>query len=258
MIEPRSNSPTAARVPPELRFEAVPQRTSLVGTVVEQLARQIESGAAMPGSRLPAENELCRQFGVSRTVIREAVARLKADQLVETRPGLGLFVARRPPGQGVLKLRAPEGSAIERARELLEFRAGLETEAVRLAALRRSDADIVELRAALARIDTVERAGGNGGAEDLELHMAIARASKNGYIVQVLQFLASSLRDAISHSRVVSVHWHEHIDAAHHEHAAVLDAIVAGDADLATRQMRRHLSNGERRLLSIDAGLHET
>lgn len=242
----------AASVQAPLRFTALPQRTSLVGTVVEQLIRQIESGVAAPGSRLPAEAEMCRQFAVSRTVVREAVARLKADQLVETQPGLGLFVVRRPPGQGVLKLRAPEGSTVERARELLEFRAGLETEAARLAALRRTDDDIVAMRGALTLIDETERAGGNGGAEDLDFHMTIARASKNGYIVQVLQFLSGSLRDAISHSRVVTARRREHVVAAQREHALVVEAIVAGDPDIATLQMRRHLCNGERRLLQLD------
>jgi len=103
--------------PAAFQFSAMPPRQSLVDSVVDQLAAQIESGGAAPGSRLPAENEMCRQFGVSRTVVREAIARLKADPLVETQPGLGLFVVRRAPGQGVQRLRGSEGSAVERARE---------------------------------------------------------------------------------------------------------------------------------------------
>jgi GntR family transcriptional repressor for pyruvate dehydrogenase complex len=240
---------------PSMPFSALPQRQSLVDTVVEQLAHRLESGAAAPGARLPAESELCRQFAVSRTVVREAVARLKADGLVETLPGLGLYVARRPPGEGVLRLRAPQGSVAERARELLEFRAGLETESARLAALRRSDADIASMREALARIDAIERAGDNGGAEDLAFHMAIARASGNGYIVQVLQFLSGSLRDAISHSRIVTARRREHVEAAQREHGLVVEAIVSADPDIAALQMRRHLINGERRLLQLDAAV---
>jgi GntR family transcriptional repressor for pyruvate dehydrogenase complex len=249
MNDPRpATRPTSADASPGFRFAALPQRQSLVGTVVEQLARQIESGAAAPGSRLPAESELCRQFAVSRTVVREAVARLKADQLVETQPGLGLFVVRRAPGQGVLRLNPSEGSTAERARELLEFRAGLEAEAARLAALRRTDDDIAAIRAAFARIEETERAGGIGGVEDLALHMAIARAAKNAYIVQVLQFLSDSLRDSICQSRIVAQTRREHLQAARDEHARVVDAIIAGDPDAATLQMRVHLGNGERRL----------
>jgi GntR family transcriptional repressor for pyruvate dehydrogenase complex len=248
MIDPRPDAPGA---PAAFRFSAVPPRQSLVDSVVGQLAAQIESGGAAPGSRLPAENDLCRQFGVSRTVVREAIARLKADQLVETQRGLGLFVVRRAPGQGVLRLRGSEGNAVERAREMLEFRAGLEAEAARLAALRRTDEDVAAIRAALARIDEVERAGGNGGAEDLALHTAIARASRNGYIVQVLQFLATPLVDAISASRTLSVRPVEDIEQAREEHRAVVAAIAAGDPEIATLQMRRHLANGEHRLLQV-------
>lgn len=249
MNDSRSDSsPTTSDASPAFQFAALPQRQSLVGTVVEQLARQIESGAAAPGSRLPAENELCRQFAVSRTVVREAVARLKADQLVETQRGLGLFVVRRALGQGVLRLNPPEGSTAERARELLEFRAGLEAEAARLAALRRTDDDIAAIRAALAQIQESERAGGIGAVEDLALHMAIARAAKNAYIVQVLQFLSDSLRDSICQSRIVAQTRREYLQAARDEHTRVVDAIVAGDPDTAMLQMRVHLGNGQRRL----------
>jgi GntR family transcriptional repressor for pyruvate dehydrogenase complex len=233
------------------RFPPVPQRQSLVDTVVEQLTRRIESGEAASDARLPAEAELCRQFAVSRTVVREAVARLKAEQLVETRPGLGLFVARRAPGQGVLRLQVSEGSAVERSLQLLEFRTGLETHGARLAALRRTDADIAAMRAALERLDEAERAGGHGGDEDLEFHMAIAIASRNGYIVQVLRFLSGALRDALAHSRTLHVQRREHIEAARREHRLLLDAIVAGDPDAAMRRMRRHLTQGERRLLAF-------
>jgi len=242
----RPDSPEAARA---FQFSAVAPRQSLVESVVGQLAAQIESGGAAPGSRLPAENDLCRQFGVSRTVVREAIARLKADQLVQTQPGLGLFVVHRAPGQGVLRLRGSEGSALERAREMLEFRAGLETEAARLAAIRRTGEDVAAIRAALARIAEVERAGGNGGAEDLALHTAIARASRNGYIVQVLQFLARPLVDAISASREFGVRPVEESEQARDEHRLVVEAIAAGDPEIATLQMRRHLANGEYRLL---------
>lgn len=255
MPDARSGPPPAVE---SFRFPPLPQRQSLVGTVVEQLTRRIESGEVAPDARLPAETELCRQFAVSRTVVREAVARLKAEQLVETRPGLGLYVARRGPGQGVLRLRAPEGSAVERSRELLEFRAGLEADAARLAALRRTDEDVVAIRAALDRIDAVERAGGNGGAEDLDFHMAIARASRNGYIVQVLRFLSGTLQDAIAHGRELSARRREHVEAAQREHRLVLDAIIAGDPDAAMRRMRRHLTQGERRLLAATHRDQET
>lgn len=232
-----------------IEIRPVPQRQSLVGTVVAQLADQIRSGAVAPGSRLPAESELCRLFEVSRTVVREALAQLKADELVETRRGQGLYVATPEMGRGVLRLRAPAGDATRVALELLEFRAGLETDSARLAALRRTPADVKALKAAFARVAQVEREGGSGTEEDVAFHLQIARASHNTYTLQVLEFLSGSMRAAIARSRELAAQRDEYLAHAHEEHSAICEAIVAGDADAAVRAMRLHLEAGRRRLL---------
>ena len=243
----KKSSPRAGS--PPLRIRAVPQRQSLVATVVEQLAQQLRSGAVAPGSRLPAESELSRRFEVSRTVVREAVAQLKADELVETRPGQGLYVTTPGPGQGVLRLRPPEGDASQIASELLEFRAGLEADSARLSALRRTPADIKSLKRAFAQLTAVQGEGGSGSDEDLAFHIEIARASHNTYIIQVLEFLSGSMRIAISSSRELVATRSEFLAQAQEEHAAIFKAIVAGDADAAVRAMRSHLEAGQRRLL---------
>jgi GntR family transcriptional repressor for pyruvate dehydrogenase complex len=232
-----------------IKIRAVPQRQSLVATVVEQLADQVRSGAVAPGSRLPAESELSRLFEVSRTVVREAVAQLKADELVETLPGQGLYVTNPGPGQGILRLRPPEGDASQIASELLEFRAGLEADSARLSALRRTRADIKALKRAFARLTAVQGEGGSGSDEDLAFHLEIARASHNTYIIQVLEFLSGSMRVAISRSRELVATRSEFLAHAHAEHTAIFNAIVAGDADASVRAMRSHLEAGQRRLL---------
>lgn len=236
-----------------LKIRAVPQRLSLVSMVVEQLTQQVRSGAAAPGSRLPAESELSRLFDVSRTVVREAVARLKADGLVQTLPGQGLYVTNPGPGHGVLRLRPPEGDATRIAAELLEFRAGLETESARLAAIRRTPADLRTLRRAFARLAVVRGEGGNGADEDLAFHLQIARASHNTYIIQVLEFLSGSMHQAIARSRELDATRGAFLKNAHAEHTAIFEAIVGGSADAAILAMRAHLEAGQKRLLSIPA-----
>jgi GntR family transcriptional repressor for pyruvate dehydrogenase complex len=243
-------SARSARAGTAIAIRAVPQRQSLVSTVVEQLTQQVRSGAAPPGSRLPAESELSRLFDVSRTVVREAVARLKAEGLVETMPGQGLFVTDAGPGHGVLRLRPPEGDATRIASELLEFRAGLETDSARLAAMRRTPADLRALRRSFGRLEAVQGEGGSGTDEDLAFHLQIARASHNSYIVQVLEFLSGSMRVAISRSRELDATRAELLAEAHAEHTAIFDAIVAGDANAAVEAMRSHLQAGRKRLLS--------
>jgi GntR family transcriptional repressor for pyruvate dehydrogenase complex len=231
-----------------IAIRAVPQRQSLVTTVVEQLTQQVRSGAAAPGTRLPAESELSRLFDVSRTVVREAVARLKADGLVETLPGQGLFVADPGPGSGVLRLRPPEGDATQVAAELLEFRAGLEVDSARLAALRRTPADARALRRSFERLTAVQGEGGSGADEDVAFHLQIARASHNTYISQVLEFLSASMQVAISRSRELDANGGEHLVDAHREHTAIFEAVIAGDPEAAVRAMRTHLQAGQQRL----------
>ena len=233
-----------------IAIRAVPQRQSLVTAVVEQLTRQVRSGAAAPGTRLPAESELSRLFDVSRTVVREAVARLKADGLVETLPGQGLFVCDPGPGSGVLRLRPPEGDATRIAAELLEFRAGLEVDSARLAALRRTPADMRLLRRSFARLEAVQGEGGSGAEEDVAFHLQIARASHNTYIIQVLEFLSPSMHIAISQSREMDALRGEYLVRAHEEHAAIFAAIMAGGPEHAVLAMRAHLQAGQARLLS--------
>ncbi len=232
-----------------------PPRQTLVSNVVEQLSRQIGGGQVAPGSKLPTEIELCSMFEVSRTVVREAVAQLKAEDLVESVQGLGVYVKRRTPGQGVLRLRGTAGSRLESAREMLDFRAGLETQAARLAAERCTAADVRAMRRALARLDEAERAGDDGAAEDLAFHMAVANASKNAFIVQVQQFLGESLRDAIAHSRDIAdaAMRAAHFETARREHGRVVEAIAARDPVLASRRMHEHLSRGQDRLLATAA-----
>jgi GntR family transcriptional regulator, transcriptional repressor for pyruvate dehydrogenase complex len=238
-----------------LKITAVPPRNTLVSSVVAQLAQQIRSGVVAPGSKLPTETELCALFQVSRTVVREAVAQLKAEELVETVHGVGLYVTRSPPGQGVLRLRASAGNALDTAREMLDFRAGLESQAARLAAERRSASDLDAMKRALAGVDRAERSGASGTAQDLDFHMAIAQASRNAFIVQVQDFLMASLQAAISHSREIgdTAIRTAHFEIARREHAAVLAAIAARQPDLAAQAMQQHLTEGHARLLAAAA-----
>lgn len=235
-----------------LNITAVPQPSTLVSSVVDQLAGQIRSGTVGPGTKLPTESELCTRFHVSRTVVREALAQLKAEELVHSIRGLGLYVAQRMPGHGLLRLRGSAGSQLENAREMLDFRAGLESQAARLAASRRTPADILAIKQALEGINEAERTGRTGAAEDLQFHLAIAKASQNAYIVQVQNFLLTSLEAAISHSRELTdtVMREEHFGIARKEHADVFEAIVGGNAEEAAFAMQQHLNKGHVRLLA--------
>jgi len=224
---------TASRLPRIHR----PQRLSEeVGAVLD---KRIRSGAFAPGERLPTEARLSEEFAVSRTVVREAIARLKADGLVESRQGAGAFVARRL-GAGVFRMErgAAEAGGI---REIFELRLIIEVAAAERAALRHTPAQLEAIAAALARMDEAVARGEDGAVSDDDFHCAIAAASGNPLISRFVAFVSQEF----SASRAPT--WSAEgvagglAGAAQDEHRAVFEAIAAGDAELARQAAQRHL-----------------
>jgi GntR family transcriptional repressor for pyruvate dehydrogenase complex len=229
-------------------LEPVPVRESLVKAVTDQLTRLVTSGAFELGARLPTEGRLAERLGVSRTVVREALALLKADNIVRGHRGQGLSVSEGALAPTVLRFHRPNASTREIVRALLEMREGLETQSARLAALRRSEADLVALRDTLDSLRDAENQGRDGVEEDLAFHFAIARVSRNAFIGQVLEFLSAPLRRAIAESRSIDTTRAEYLQAVRAEHNQIFAAIAAGDAEAAGTAMRQHTEAGQHRL----------
>ena len=158
--------------------------------LTQRLAAEILSGRLQPGARLPTEQELSLATGVSRTVVREAVAALRADGLVMTRQGLGAFVPadvqRRP-----FRIDPDEVKSAKDVLQILELRMGMEVEASGLAAERRTSDDLMQIEAALKSIEAEIEAGGNAVDADFQFHLAIFRSVHNRYFPQLLEFLGN-------------------------------------------------------------------
>ncbi|SEF92346.1 DNA-binding transcriptional regulator, FadR family [Nonomuraea solani] len=214
------------------------------GLLTERIARQLEhdirSGDIEVGAKLPSERELATQFGASRNVVREVLRRLEAQHLIEVAPGRGSFVREQSSAQ------ARSYDALYRAgrptvRQLIEARIPLEVEIVGLAAERATEAELAVMRAAndalLKATDVVDKA-----YADLDFHDAIAQASGN----PVLRIMLSSISGMMFEMMLRS-----HSDPSIGEpgvphHPEILDAVVAGDIELARRHMREHLTLGLR------------
>ncbi|SON54071.1 L-lactate utilization operon repressor [Hartmannibacter diazotrophicus] len=209
--------------------------------IVAELRRRIESGEIVEGGRLPTEIALVREFGVSRTVIREAVTSLTSDGWVEPRQGAGVFVIRRgdekKPCPWALQQVDPAAGD--------DFRLAMEVEAAGLAALRRDASDIEAMRQAQ------EALAGAGSGEmpphkaDIAFHCAVAAATRNVYFRQVAESLMAMLirnrfdDEAGTEAAAGDGEW---AHAIHAEHEAVIAAIAAGDAEAARAAMQRHLA----------------
>jgi DNA-binding FadR family transcriptional regulator len=224
--------------------------------LTQRLAEEIRTGRLAPGSRLPTEQELSEAVGVSRTVVREAVAALRADGLVKTRQGLGAFVAadvQRWP----FRIDASELKSVADVLEVIELRMSLEIEASGLAAERRSSEDLARIKKALAAIDVEIKGGGNAVETDFQFHLAIFNAAKNRYFPQLLQFLGHFIipRQVIQTAKENDKRREGYLHRIQSEHIAIFDAISARDTTAARKAARRHLSNSLRRYQQRAASL---
>lgn len=232
-------------------FATLAHEPRLSDRVAAALRERIGSGALSIADQLPSENAMAGEFGVSRTVVREAVSRLKSEGLLYTRQGKGIFVA---PTALIRPLRiAPEAShSLRSVLDIVELRRALEAEAAALAAERRARTDVMALRVALRAIDAAVRAGGNGVAEDVRFHRRIAEASGNPYYIDVLEYIGQFLRGVTTITRANEATRADFERQVRDEHNAVLDAIAAQDADAARAAASRHMQNAAGRIALAD------
>ncbi len=216
-------------------------------TVAQQLLKQIEIGSFAATGKLPTEAVLAQQFGVSRTVIREAISRLKNEGVVEPRQGSGVFVKEHG---AIRPLRIDYAEAIEPSSmpHLLAVRRAIEAEVAAEAARRCTDRDIAEIDVALANIDEAAAAGRDGVAEDVAFHRKIAAVTGNPYFIKTLNFLNQYLEAGVAVTRRNEATRDDFSRQVRDEHAAIVDAIRARDPMAARNAALTHLYNAERRL----------
>ncbi|MFC5835411.1 FadR/GntR family transcriptional regulator [Nonomuraea insulae] len=210
---------------------------SLADRVEGELRAGIGHGTWRPGELLPSEGELAGRFGVSRTVVREAISRLRAAGLVETRRGRGSFVLARPAAQDFTRSIGTVRNLEDRL-HLLELRRGIEVESAALAAARRTPATLAAIDAALRRMATVRGSAGDAVEADFAFHRAVAVATGNRFYLDLLDALGPG---AITRPYAGDEHDPGHVDRVLGEHHKIRDAISAGDALGAAAAMRTHL-----------------
>ncbi|MCB2185320.1 MAG: FadR family transcriptional regulator [Deltaproteobacteria bacterium] len=232
------------------RFRKVPQLPKparLPDQVADFLTREIDGGGLAPGDKLPSESELARQFGVSRTVIREALARLKQEGLLDSRQGQGITV-QSTPREVAFRLAEVDHTNLEEVGFLYELRVALEGEASSLAARRRGEADLAELRRNLEAMAQAVAEGGDGTAPDTQFHHGLATAAGNPFLTDLMQYLDGRLRGIIARARAHSSRQPGLPPLVQREHEAIFAAIEKQDARAAREAMLSHLGNAARRL----------
>ncbi len=223
----------------------LPQPRSLAHELIARLAADITGGRIPPGSRLPTEQELIAATGVSRTVVREAVAALRAEGLVVTRQGVGAFVpanARRPFRVDVDRL-----SSLREVLDVMELRTGVETEAAGLAAERGSPAQVRSIADRLAAVDDALRRGEDAIDQDFAFHCSIADATGNPQFRRLLEHLGRLIIPRQTIQGGPGIPRRLYSETFQKEHRDIVQAIRAGAVAPARAAMRRHLLNSRKR-----------
>lgn len=216
------------------------------------LRQRVDSGALQPGERLPTELALAAQYSVSRTVVREAVSRLRSMGLLVARQGSGVFVAPRDAARP-LDFDAAVLADLGAVLDVVEVRRALEAEVAALAATRASTAQRATIEAALAQVDASVASGSAAVEEDLAFHQAIAEASGNAQFPRLLRHLEQYLRGAMAVTRRNESLKPEYMDEVRREHRAIVDAISQRDAGAARAAAAEHMRQAARRLHDADA-----
>lgn len=226
-------------------FDKVPTHV-LSDSVAQQLLDKIENGVFATGSKLPSEAMLSEAFGVSRTVVREAISRLK-NEGVQPQQGRGIFVTAnaniRP-----LRIDYAEANLPGSVFHLLALRRAIEAEIACEAALNRSEADLVQIDEALARIDEEVDEGQDGVRADVAFHRAIAQATGNPYFLKTLEFVSQYLEAATRITRTNEAGRADFSRQVHEEHQVIVAAIRLRDPLAAGHAARAHIYNAARRL----------
>lgn len=238
-------------------------RGNLVREVENALRLAITSGEVPVGSKLPSENEMTQHYGVSRTVVREAVSSLRLRGLVEARQGAGVFVIRTSTAPKTLvAFRIEDPSRLSEVIEFLELRIAIEVEAAAIAAARRSPAQAEAVREGWQAIEDALASGHVSAEADFSFHLAIADATNNSQFRRLLETMGlyAIPRAAMSSDRgptpmrdtgSVAAAPIDYLRQIQDEHLRITEAIADGDSKAARSAMRVHLEGSRDRYRAL-------
>lgn len=224
---------------------------TLGSRVAEKLRQKIRDDGLAPGTRLPSEQAMALHFGVSRSVIREAIAALKDEAILSTRKGSGAFLLHADGPRGSKADEQTEQS-VQSLLNLIEVRRGLEAETAALAALRHTPGQLAEIEHALRRIEEAVAAGVSGVEEDVRFHLSIAEATGNPYWVKFVEMFALPMRSAVKVTRANEARRADFSNQVRLEHEKIVRAIASGNPELARAAATEHMLGAAERVRQAD------
>jgi DNA-binding FadR family transcriptional regulator len=221
---------------------------SLAHDVVDTLGGRIRDGSLGHGEKLPTEAAIMEEFGVSRTVVREAISRLQAAGLVETRHGVGTFVVGLGDAS-TFRISPDQLGTLQDVIAVLELRIGVETESAALAAVRRTPENLTTLRRALDAFLSAVAEGRDAVGPDFQFHLEIARATQNHHFVDLMATLGGMMipRARLEPPGPLTAEREAYLRRVNTEHESIVEAIARQEPEAARAAMRTHLANSRER-----------
>ncbi|MDE2915330.1 MAG: FadR/GntR family transcriptional regulator [Paracoccaceae bacterium] len=228
------------------------KRKTLTTLMAEDMSQKILEGVLKPGERLPTESELCVHYEVSRTVVREAIARLQSEGVLISIQGRGMFVAEHPHA-GKFAIDVAELNTLPDTIALLELRMCVEVESAAFCAINRTEKEATKIRKLMEKVDALHKDPDSVDVHyDYSFHLAIASAAKNAYFHRFLHFLEPIIVPRFRLGHLVRPEFKdEYYNQIHDEHEAVVAAIEQQDPNTARESMRTHLLNSLARFRAL-------
>jgi len=231
----------------------MPRRQSLSVEVADDIKKKILRGTLKPGAQIRTEAELCKEYEVSRTVVREAISRLRSDGMLVARQGIGVFVSTNIAS----KRFEVDWDSIRNLPDtisLLELRLAIQVESAGLCARRRSSADTKNIRQQMGKANRLFKSHGPMLDYDYDFYLAIAKGTKSPYFYELLLFLRPIFVPETNLSALVEQDGKaKYGRLAQEQHEAIVSAIEAGDEVAARDAMRIHQVHSLERVRALAA-----
>lgn len=228
------------------QFKELRRRGYLPDLIAHEIMQQVNDGRLLPGDALPTETALAASFGVSRNVVREAIARLRSDGVIKTKQGRGACVLPTSE-RATFRVDMAQLGEAERLSQLFELRGLLEIDAAGIAAQRRSEADLAAMQAAIDEMGSQQEFDKARLEGDANFHRALGAATQNEYLTTIVDYLSGRLQET---KREATKVYEERalLDATIAEHQAILETVRAQDTAGSRDAMARHICNSAGRL----------
>lgn len=223
------------------------KKKRLFEEIILAIDKYVQEENIQSGEKLPSESELASIFNVSKTTVREAMSVLHANGIIESRPGMGIFL-KKNNGGGIVEKVVANLLKKDELLEILEFRRGLEVEAVSLAAIRATEEDLNAIQQAHQNLVQANQEGSVGVEEDFSFHYSIILASHNSIYKDVFNIVSDKFEDGIRVSKMQSINVPGRFVEGYKEHETIIEALFLKDPELASAAMRHHLVRNEKKI----------